>query len=111
MEQEFPAKVWEILLPTINVGVKHAQLVVIANNTQTFEAVYTRIKDALDTVIKREMASILSRLHRVDFAKPMDPMAMGGSGSPYMQDLIDKLAFIKSELLSRMSLGDLMRQW
>jgi len=28
-----------------------------------------------------------------------------------MQDLIDKLAFVKSELLGRMSLGDFMREW
>lgn len=65
----------------------------------------------LDIAIRREAASILSRLHKVDFAKPFDPMSMGGGASPYMQDLIDKLAFIKRELLSRLSLGEFMREW
>jgi hypothetical protein len=42
----------------------------------------------------------------------MDPMAMGsGGGSPYMQDLIDKIAFVRSEILGRMSLGEVMREW
>lgn len=42
----------------------------------------------------------------------MDPMSMGsGGGSPYMQDLIDKLGFVKSEILGRVSLGDLMKDW
>ena len=36
---------------------------------------------------------------------------MGGGASPYMQDLIDKLGFIKTELLGRMSLGEFLREW
>jgi hypothetical protein len=39
-------------------------------------------------------------------------MAMGnGGGSPYMQDLIDKIGFVRSEILGRMSLGEAMRGW
>lgn len=34
-----------------------------------------------------------------------------GGGSPYMQDLIDKLSFIRNEVLGRMSLGEFMRDW
>jgi hypothetical protein len=48
----------------------------------------------------------------VDFSKPMDPMAMGsGGGSPYMVDLVDKLGLARSELLGKMSLGDVGREW
>lgn len=75
------------------------------------EKSYTKIVEALDSAIKREAASILARLHRVDFAKPVDPMSMDGGASPYMQDLIDKIGFIKSQLLSPMSLGEYMREW
>lgn len=75
------------------------------------EEAYKRNANALDVAFKREISAILSRLHRVDFAKPMDPMSMGGGASPYMQDLIDKLGFMRSELLSRMSMGDFMRDW
>jgi hypothetical protein len=38
-------------------------------------------------------------------------MSMGNSGSPYMVDLIDKLAFARGEVLGRMSLGEEMREW
>lgn len=38
-------------------------------------------------------------------------MNMGGSGSPYMQDLGDRIGFVKGELLGRMSLGEEMREW
>lgn len=95
VEQEFPGKVWDIILPVVS----------------RLEDTYTRITTALDAAFRREIAAILFRLHRVDFAKPMDPMSMGGGASPYMQDLIDKLGFIKTELLSRMSMGDFMREW
>lgn len=67
--------------------------------------------DSLDVAIKREFSTILARIHRVDFSKPVDPMAMGSSGSPYMQDLLDKLTFLRLEVLGRSSLGEFMRQW
>ena len=96
VEQEFSPKIWQILLPTV----------------QAYEGSYQSILSALDIVIRREVSVILIRLHKVDFAKPMDPMAMGGGGSPYIEDLIDKLGFLKGEILGRMSLGEAMReQW
>ena len=61
-------------------------------------------------VIRRDISSILARLHRVDFAKPMDPMSMGGGGGAYIEDLLDRLAFVKSEILGRMSLGEAIRE-
>jgi hypothetical protein len=74
---------------------------------------YKKVTDALDIALRREFASILSRLHKVDFAKPVDPMSMGGGGggSPYIQDLIDKLGFVRNEIMGRMSLGEVMRDW
>jgi hypothetical protein len=51
----------------------------------------------------------------VDFSKPVDPMNMamgnGNSGSAYMVDFLDKVAFVKGEVLGRMSMGDVMREW
>jgi len=62
--------------------------------------------------MRREFLSILGRIHKVDFGKAMDPMSMGsGGGSPYMQDLAEKLTFIRIEMLGRMSLGDMGREW
>ncbi|ORY23208.1 Golgi transport complex subunit 5-domain-containing protein [Naematelia encephala] len=99
IREEFPGKVWEIIQPCL----------ALIENT------YKRITDALDTVLRRDVSSIIARLHKVDFSKPVDPMSMasagGGGGSPYMRDLIDKLGFLKSEILGRMSLGEFMREW
>jgi hypothetical protein len=48
----------------------------------------------------------------VDFSRPVDPMSMSGQGgSPYMQDLTEKITFVKRELLGRLSMGDFMRDW
>lgn len=94
LEPQFGTKVSEILMPSV---------------TSLVDS-YTRITDSLDAAIRREFATILARIHRVDFSKPVDPMSMGGS-SPYIQDLIDKLSFLRSEVLGRMSLGDMMKNW
>lgn len=94
LEPQFGAKVAQILLPSVN----------------SLVSSYTPITDSLDAAIRREFATILARIHRVDFSKPVDPMAMGGS-SPYVQDLIDRLAFLRSEIMGRMSLGDFMKDW
>jgi conserved oligomeric Golgi complex subunit 5 len=38
-------------------------------------------------------------------------MSMGGSGSVYVKDLVEKLTFLKSEILGRMSLGEMGKEW
>ena len=39
-------------------------------------------------------------------------MSMSGQGgSPYMQDLVDKMSFVKREILGRLSMGDFMKDW
>jgi len=95
LERQFGTKVAEILDPSV----------------KSLEESYRRTTDALDVAIKREFANIIARIHRVDFSKPVDPMAMGSGGSPYMQDLVDKLSFLRNEILGRMSMGEFMRQW
>ncbi|WWC66324.1 uncharacterized protein I206_100225 [Kwoniella pini CBS 10737] len=96
VQQDFVGKVWETLSPAVI----------------SLEVTYRKITELLDTALQKEFLSILSRIHKVDFSKPMDPMTMGsGGGSPYMQDLVDKLSFVRSEILGRMSLGDFMKDW
>lgn len=95
LEAQFGVKVSNILKPTV----------------KSLEETYRQSTDALDVAIKREICTILARIHRVDFSKPVDPMAMGSGGSPYMQDLVDKLAFLRTEILGRMSMGEFMRHW
>ncbi|BEJ14338.1 hypothetical protein CspHIS471_0401050 [Cutaneotrichosporon sp. HIS471] len=95
LEPQFGSKVAEILAPPV----------------KSLEDTYRRVTDSLDIAIKREFSTILARIHRVDFSKPVDPMAMSNSSSPYMQDLLDKLNFLRLEVLGRTSLGEFMRQW
>ena len=76
---------------------------------------YSKVTTPLDAALRREFGNIINRIHRVDFSKPVDPMNMamgnGNSGSAYMVDFLDKVAFIKGEVLGRMSMGDVMREW
>ena len=79
---------------------------------QNLISTYTRITTPLDTAFKREFSTIIGRIHKVDFSRPVDPMSMSGQGgSPYMQDLVDKMSFIKREILGRLSMGDFMKDW
>lgn len=79
---------------------------------QNLQSSYTRITTPLDTAFKREFSTIIGRIHKVDFSRPVDPMSTSDQGgSPYMQDLADKMSFIKREILGRLSMGDFMKDW
>jgi conserved oligomeric Golgi complex subunit 5 len=67
--------------------------------------------DPLLTAIRRELGSIIARLHRMDFGKSVDPMAGMGGSSFYMKDLVDKLSFIKNEILSKFVVGEDGQKW
>ena len=63
--------------------------------------------DPLLGAIRRELGAIIAKLHRMDFSDAVDPMsAMGGGPSPYMKDLVEKLAFVKGEILSKFNVED-----
>lgn len=53
--------------------------------------------------IRREIAAIMSRLHRVDLQRAMDPMAGMAGSSMYMKDLVDKLSFIKTGIFGNVT--------
>ncbi|KIM91987.1 hypothetical protein PILCRDRAFT_809983 [Piloderma croceum F 1598] len=73
---------------------------------------YERVVDPLLTSIRRELGAIIARLHRIDFGKSADPMSgMGGGSSIYMKDLVEKLSFIRSEILSKFNVGEAGRAW
>lgn len=84
-------------------------LYLLQNIFQTYE----RIVDPLLTSIRRELGAITARLHRIDFSKPTDMDPMGGGGaSIYVKDLVEKLTFIKTEILPKFNVGEAARaQW
>lgn len=71
---------------------------------------YDLIADPLLTAIKKELAGIVSRLHRLDLKKAMDPKSGISGTSLYMKDLVDKLHFVKTGLLSHFA-PESVRPW
>jgi hypothetical protein len=41
----------------------------------------------------------------------MDPMSMSGGGSPYIQEIVKLLNYIRLEVLAKFSLGEMGREW
>lgn len=96
LEEEYPENVTSILSPHV----------------KKIRAAYEKMTDPFLTAIKRELGAIIARVHRTDFGKDVDPMAgMGGGASLYMKDLVEKLTFVKMEILNKFNIGDEMRSW
>ncbi|KAL1718801.1 Golgi transport complex subunit 5-domain-containing protein [Schizophyllum commune] len=72
---------------------------------ENMKRTYERVVDPLLTAIRRELAAIIARVHRFDFGRAQDPMS-GGGASLYMKDLVEKLAFVKGEILSKFNVED-----
>ncbi|KAG1810818.1 Golgi transport complex subunit 5-domain-containing protein [Suillus variegatus] len=62
------------------------------------------------TAIRRELASIISRLHRVDLQKATNPMAGMAGPSMYMKDLADKLNYVKTQIFTNFT-SDMTQSW
>jgi hypothetical protein len=71
---------------------------------------YDQIVDPLLAAIKKELAGIVSRLHRLDLQKATDPMSGISGTSLYMKDLVEKLNFVKTGLLSNFA-PEIVRPW
>ena len=56
---------------------------------------------------------MIAKLHRMDFNPPLDSAnPLGGAGaSPYMKDLVEKLAFVKNEVLALYAVPAPARGW
>lgn len=72
---------------------------------------YEQLMEPITTAIRRELAAIIAKLHRVDFGKDVDPMSGMGGSSFYMKDLVEKLSFVKTEILSKFTIGEAGRTW
>ncbi len=79
---------------------------IIEPNIQNLKIAFEKISEPLLLAIRRDLSAIVTRLHRVDFTKP----GIGGP-SAYMKDLVDKLGFVRNEVLSRFQVGELGRTW
>ncbi|KAL5507113.1 hypothetical protein ACEPAH_6569 [Sanghuangporus vaninii] len=85
---------------------------VIANlqpSIKEIRRVFDSIVDPLLSAIRRELSAIVAKLHRLDWEAPDASSGMGGP-STYMKDLVEKLNFIKSEVLAKFNV-DVSREW
>ncbi|KAH9847195.1 Golgi transport complex subunit 5-domain-containing protein [Lenzites betulinus] len=96
LREEYPEGVIAILLPA----------------TTKLHDTFERVVNPLLAAIRRELGAVISKLHRMDFSDSVDPLtAMGGGPSPYMKDLVEKLAFVKNEVLALYTVPEVSRQW
>ncbi|KAG7446461.1 uncharacterized protein BT62DRAFT_949336 [Guyanagaster necrorhizus] len=84
---------------------------IIKCSVGNLHSAYERIVNPLLTAIRRELSAIISKMHRFDFGRSADPIAGMGGSSLYMKDLVEKLAYIKTEIFSKFGIGDEKRAW
>lgn len=56
---------------------------------------------------RRELSSIVGRIHKTGFGKPLDPTSV----SVYMQDLSDRINFARRQILAPLRVGELTKEW
>lgn len=71
---------------------------------------YRRIVDPLLAAIKSESGVIIAKLHR-EPGRSVDPLADMGGSSAYVKEITEKLAFVKAEILARLVIEEVSREW
>ena len=71
---------------------------------------YRRIVDPLLAAIKSESGVIIAKLHR-EPGRSADSLADMGASSAYVKEITDKLAFVKTEILARLAIEEVIREW
>ena len=71
---------------------------------------YRHIVDPLLAAIKSESGVIIAKLHR-EPGRSADPLADMGGSSAYVKEITEKLAFVKTEILARLVIEEVAREW
>ncbi|KAF8135795.1 hypothetical protein EV363DRAFT_1447546 [Boletus edulis] len=71
---------------------------------------WTKLVKLMEEHTESELAGIMARLHRLDLRKTNDPKSGMLGTSLYMKDLVDKLNFVKTGLLSNFA-PETVRPW
>ncbi|CAL1706796.1 unnamed protein product [Somion occarium] len=94
LEEEYTDNIFAVLRPSI----------------ERLRTAFNRLVDPLLAAIRRELGAIIAKLHRMDFGDSMDRVSTGGP-SPYMKDLVERLNYIKSDVLSQYNVGEVGQDW
>jgi hypothetical protein len=111
LEEEYSSDVYAILRPSVVVSTRYRipRPFQITGSQDAVET-YRRIVDPLLAAIKLESSAIIAKLHR-EPARSADPLSDMGGSSAYVQELTDKLSFVKTEILSRLGTEGVAREW
>ncbi|GJJ06135.1 hypothetical protein Clacol_000324 [Clathrus columnatus] len=89
-----------------------AVYIVFEPSIRTIQHLCERTYEPLLLAIRREISSIIARVHRVDFGKLLETASPGmGGATAYMKELVEKLSFIRKEILNRFNLGEVSNEW
>ncbi|KAI9456296.1 Golgi transport complex subunit 5-domain-containing protein [Russula earlei] len=94
LEEEHSSDVYAILRPSI-VNVMES---------------YRRIVGPLLAAIKSESGAIIAKLHREPI-RSAEPLADTDGSSTYVKEITEKLAFVKTEILPRLLVEEVAREW
>ncbi|KAG6891762.1 hypothetical protein C0992_006183 [Termitomyces sp. T32_za158] len=83
----------------------------LTSDIQKVRKAYEQLMEPLMTAIRRELSAIIVKLHRIDFGKDVDATSGIGGSSFYMKELVEKLSFIKAEILSKFVIGEDGNTW
>ncbi|KAG6862317.1 hypothetical protein C0995_016015 [Termitomyces sp. Mi166 len=98
-------------LDTLRVDHTEAIFDALNPSIQNVYKAYEQLVEPLMTAIHRELNAIIIKLHRIDFGKDVDPTSGIEGSSFYMKELVEKLSFIKAEILSKFVIGEAGRTW
>ncbi|EJD03176.1 uncharacterized protein FOMMEDRAFT_146834 [Fomitiporia mediterranea MF3/22] len=85
-------------------------IAILQPSVRELHRTYDRIVEPLLSAIRRELSAILAKMHKLDLGAPDASAGMGGP-STYMKDLVEKLNFVKTEVLAKFNVGDASREW
>ena len=71
---------------------------------------YRRIVDPLLAAIKSESGVVIAKLHR-EPGRSADSLADMGGSSAYVKEITEKLSFVKTEILARLAIEGVAREW
>ncbi|KAH7888451.1 Golgi transport complex subunit 5-domain-containing protein [Phlebopus sp. FC_14] len=83
---------------------------IVAPGIAKIRGMYDQVVDPLLAAIRRDLAAVIARVHRLDLQKTMDPMSGMAGTSLYMKDLVDKLTYVKTGILSNFA-PEATRTW
>jgi hypothetical protein len=109
LKDDYTEATFAILAPELEVRFLPPYLAHLLTRLQGLEREYAQLTEPLVAAVRRDVGALIARLHKADFGDGAG--APGGGASAYMRELVDKLAFIKTEVFANYNIGEARRNW